>query len=128
MKIVLAPDSFKGSLSSLEACAALQRGVWRVLPQAHIESLPLADGGEGTLEALLLCAGGTRKSGWASGPLEEDVEASWGILSDGTALIELAQTAGLGLLSPEKRDALRASTFGVGQQIRAALDAGARRF
>lgn len=127
MKIVLVPDSFKGSLSSPQACAAMGRGVLRVLPDAHIESVPLADGGEGTLDALL-STGGMRKSGWFRGPLEEDVEASWGILPDGTALIELAQTAGLGLVPFERRDALRASTFGAGQQIRAALDAGARRF
>jgi len=128
VKIVLASDSFKGSLSSTDAGAAMKRAVLRVLPDALIESVPLADGGEGTLDALLLSTGGLRKVGWFRGPLDEDVEASWGILPDGTALIELAQTAGLGQIPREKRDALRASTFGAGQQIRAALDAGARRF
>ncbi len=100
----------------------------RFCPGAQIESIPLADGGEGTLDALLLSTGGFRKTGWVRGPLDEDVEASWGILPDGTALMELAQAAGFALVPLSKRNAMRASTFGVGQQIRAALDAGARRF
>lgn len=128
MKIVLAPDSFKGSLSATQACAAMKRGVERVLPSAIIEELPLADGGEGTLDALLLGAGGLRKTTPVRGPLDESVNAEWGILSDGWAVIELAQASGLVLIPPNKRDALRASTWGVGQMIRAALDAGARHF
>jgi len=128
VKIVLAPDSFKGSLSSPAACNAMKRGILRVLPDAHIESVPLADGGEGTLDALLGSSGGWRKSGRARGPLGEEIEAYWGILPDGTAVIECAQAAGLPLVAPEKRDVLRASTYGMGQQILAALDAGARQF
>lgn len=106
----------------------MRRGAQRVFPDAQIEGVPLADGGEGTLDALLQSMGGFAKTGWVRGPMGEDVEASWGILPDGTAVIELAQAAGFALVCPQKRDALRASTFGVGQQIRAALDAGARRF
>jgi len=128
VKIVLAPDSFKGSLSSPNVCAAMKRGVLRVLPDAHIESVPLADGGEGTLDALLESSGGIRKSGMVRGPLGEEIEAHWGILPDGTAIIECAQAAGLPLVPPEKRDVLRASSYGMGQQIMAALDAGARQF
>jgi len=128
VKIVLAPDSFKGSLSSPDVCAAMKRGILRVLPDADIESVPLADGGEGTLDALLESSGGWRKSGTVRGPLGEEIEAHWGILLDGTAVIECAQAAGLPLVAPEKRDALRASTYGMGQQILAALDAGARKF
>jgi len=128
VKIVLAPDSFKGSLSSPEVCAAMRRGIERVLPDARVESVPLADGGEGTLDALLESSGGMRKGGIVRGPLEGEVEASWGILPDGTAVIECAQSAGLPLVPLARRDALRASTWGMGQQILAALDAGARRF
>lgn len=106
----------------------MRRAALRVFPDAGIEPVPLADGGEGTLDALLLGEGGLRKTGWVRGPLDEDAEASWGILPDGTAVIELAQTAGLGLVAAEKRDAVRASTWGVGQQILAALGVGARRF
>ncbi|RYX81172.1 glycerate kinase [bacterium] len=128
MKIVLAPDSFKGSASAVEVCAAMKRGIQKVIPDAQILEVPLADGGEGTLDALLLGAGGFRRTVRVHGPLDESIEADWGFLPDGTAIIELSQASGLTLTPPEKRSALRASTFGTGQLIRAALDAGARRF
>ncbi len=128
VKIVLAPDSFKGSLSATEACAAMKRGVLRAVPSVEVVEIPLADGGEGTLDALLLGANGTRRAVHVRGPLDEPIETSWGFLPDGTAIIELAQASGLNISSPEKRDASRASTFGTGQLIRAALDFGARRF
>ena len=128
VKIVLAPDSFKGSLSAIEVCAAMRRGVLSAIPDAEVIEIPLADGGEGTLDALLLGANGTRRNVHVRGPLDEPIEASWGFLPDGTAIIELAQASGLNLSPPEKRDALRASTFGTGGLIRAALDFGARRF
>lgn len=115
-------------MSSPAVCEAMKRGILRVFPGADIESVPLADGGEGTLDALLESSGGIRKSGMVRGPLSEEIEAGWGILPDGTALIECAQTAGLPLVAPEKRDVLRASSYGMGQQIRVALDAGARQF
>lgn len=128
MKIVLAPDSFKGSASAVEVCAAMKRGIQKAVPDAEILEIPLADGGEGTLEALLLGAGGFRRTVRVRGPLDESIEADWGFLADGTAIIELAQASGLTLTPPELRNPLRASTFGTGQLIRAALDAGARRF
>ncbi|BCM91770.1 glycerate 3-kinase [Abditibacteriota bacterium] len=128
MKIVLAPDSFKGSLSAVEVCAAMKRGIQKALPDAEILEVPLADGGEGTLDALLLGAGGFRRTVRVRGPLDESIEADWGFLPDGTAIIELAQASGLTLTPLERRSPLRASTFGTGQLIRAALDAGARRF
>ncbi len=128
MKIVLAPDSFKGSLLAVEVCAAMKRGIQRAIPDAQILEIPLADGGEGTLDALLLGAGGFRRTIRVRGPLDESIEADWGFLPDGTAIIELAQASGLTLSPPQRRDTLRASTFGTGQLIRAALDAGARRF
>ena len=127
MKIVLAPDSFKGSLSATQVCAAMRRGVLKAIPTAQVIEIPLADGGEGTLDALLLGANGTRRTIHVRGPLDEPIEASWGFLPDGTAIIELAQASGLNQ-TPEQRDAMRASTFGTGGLIRAALDSGARRF
>ena len=126
MKIALAPDSFKGSLSAPDACRALQRGAERVFPNAEFVQIPLADGGEGTLDALLAGAGGRVKTQVVRGPLGDAVEARWGILPDGRALIEMAQASGLDLVEPRRRDALKASSFGTGQLIKAALDAGCR--
>ena len=126
MKIALAPDSFKGSLSAPDACRALQRGAARVFPDAEFVQIPLADGGEGTLDALLAGAGGRVKTQVVRGPLGDAVEARWGILPDGRALIEMAQASGLGLVEPQRHDALKASSFGTGQLIKAALDAGCR--
>ncbi len=126
MRIALAPDSFKGSLSAPEVCRALQNGAARVFPGAHFVSIPLADGGEGTLDALVVGAGGRFKTCVVRGPLGAAVEARWGILPDGRAVIEMAEASGLGLIEATKRDALAASSHGTGQLIRAALDAGCR--
>jgi glycerate kinase len=126
VKIVLAPDSFKGSLSALAACQALQNGAARAFPGATFEWCPLADGGEGTLEALIAATGGFTKTLPVRGPLGEDVEANWGILPDGKGVIEMAQASGLTLSTPERRDALAATTWGTGQLIKAALVAGCR--
>ena len=126
MKIVLAPDSFKGSMTATQVCAALESGARRVFPDAEIVSVPLADGGEGTLDALMTGAGGIIKTQMVRGPLGEPVEAKWGILPTGQAVIEMAQASSLGLVAPDKRDALRASSYGTGQLIKAALDAGCR--
>ncbi len=126
MKIVLAPDSFKGSMSAPQVCDALEAGARRVFPDAEFVSIPLADGGEGTLDALLAGAGGRKKSCVVRGPLGEAVEAHWGILPDGRAVIEMAQASGLDLVAPARRNALTASSFGTGQLIKAALDSGCR--
>ena len=126
MKIVLAPDSFKGSLRAVEACHALEEGAKRVFPHAEFIRIPLADGGEGTLDALLMGANGRMRTQIVRGPLGDPVEARWGILPDGRAVIEMAQACGLDLVQREKRDALAASSFGVGQLINAALNAGCR--
>ncbi len=126
MKIVLAPDSFKGSLSALEVCRALENGARRVFPSAEIETCPLADGGEGTLEALIQSAGGYFKSERVQNPIGDTIEARWGILPDGKAVIEMAQASGLTLISKAQRNAKTASTFGTGQLIKAALRAGCR--
>ena len=126
MKIVVAPDSFKGSMSALQVCQAIKSGVIRAFPHAEIIEIPLADGGEGTLDALLTGAGGAQKTTIVRGPLGQPVEAHWGILPSGQAIIEMAQASGLNLVAPAKRDALRASSYGTGQLIKTALDAGCR--
>ena len=133
MKIVVAPDSFKGSLSARQACACIAEGVRRVLPEAEIDSIPMADGGEGTVEALIDASGGTYQFTTVSGPLGEPVEARWGLMGEvagseagPTAVIEMAAASGLPLVS-DRKDPLLASTFGTGELIDAALAAGATR-
>ncbi len=127
-QIVLAPDSFKGSLSSPQVCR-IAAGAWKkVLPGDEVLAFPLADGGEGTVEALVEATGGCFKTAEVRGPLGEKVEAVWGVLGDGkTAVIEMAAASGLYLLPPEKRDPLHTSTYGTGQLIREALEEGCRR-
>lgn len=125
VKIVLAPDSFKESLTAVKVCHAITVGLHRVLPNADIISLPLADGGEGTVEALVSATGGTLRTATVIGPCGDPVEAQWGILGNGsTAVIEMAAAAGLALVPVEKRNPLYTTTYGVGQLIKAALDAG----
>ena len=127
MRILVAPQELKGSLSAAEAAAAIAAGARRALPDAQIVRLPLADGGPGTLAALLAARGGERRTARVSGPLGAPVEAAYGVV-DGTAVIETAAANGLVLLADDERDPARASTRGVGELIRAALDAGERRF
>ena len=124
MKILLCPDSFKGALSAPNAARAMETGLRRVWPDAEMVLLPLADGGEGTLDALLTAAGasGKRVRQSVDGPLGEAVDADFGLLDGGKcAVIELAQAAGLTLLSPPKRDPQITTTFGVGQLLLSAL-------
>jgi glycerate kinase len=122
--ILFAPDSFKGSLTSSQVCAAMQCGAARVFPGADCISIPLADGGEGTLEAILRAANGERKTARVHDPQGKQIEANWGLLPDGRALIEMAQASGLTLVPEKQRDALCASSFGTGELIQAALDFG----
>ena len=129
MKIVIAPQAFKGSISALDAARAIDTGVRRVVPDAETLLVPVADGGDGTLDTLVEDSGGETRSSEVTGPLGERVTAQWGALGDGrTALIEMARTSGLVLLPAEKRDPLRATTYGLGEAICHALDAGFRRF
>jgi glycerate kinase len=121
VKVLLCPDSFKGALSAPEAARAMAGGWRRVFPEAQLLELPVADGGEGTLDVLLSATGGERFIETVTGPLGEPVEAGWGLLPDGVAVIELAQAAGLSLVPPEKRDPKRTTTYGVGELIKAAL-------
>ena len=125
MKIVIAPDSFKESLSAPEVAAALARGVKRAAPEAHIICVPMADGGEGTVQAVLGATQSAPHSNWVQNALGQPIQAQWALLPDHTAVIEMACAAGLEHIAPSQRDALRATTFGVGELIKHALDAGA---
>lgn len=128
MKIVVAPDSFKESMTAAQAAAAIGRGVHAAAPGASIDLCPVADGGEGTVEALVQATGGRFQTTRVIGPLGQPVAARWGLCGDEhTAVIEMAEAAGLHLVPPDQRDPTRTTTFGVGQLITAALDAGARR-
>ncbi len=128
MKIVIAPDSFKDSLSAEGVAAAIAGGIAAVLPQAQVLCCPMADGGEGTMDAIVAACEGERRSLTVRGPLGREVLAHWGWLGGSrTAIIEMAQASGLQLLELDQRDACRTSSFGTGQLIGAALDAGAER-
>lgn len=128
MKIIAAPDSFKGSLSAAEAAGAIARGIGRVRPDAEVISLPLADGGEGMLEALLSATGGRRVTVRVTGPQGTPVDAAYGLLgaSSEIAVVEMAQAAGLGLMPEGERDPRRTTTYGVGELLGAAAQSGAR--
>ncbi|RAU45397.1 MULTISPECIES: glycerate kinase [unclassified Pseudomonas] len=128
MKIVIAPDSFKDSLSAQGVAQAIARGLREVWPEARLVECPMADGGEGTIEAVLAACGGQWMTSQVSGPLGAAVQAKWGWLADThTAIIEMAMASGLQMLTLEQRDATVTSTYGTGQLIAAALDAGAQR-
>ena len=128
MNIIVAPDSFKGSLTAAEAADAIVQGVRDVMPEAEIVSIPLADGGEGTVEALALATRGRILQAEVTGPMGDPVEASYGMLGDDvTGVVEMAQAAGLSLVPAQKRNPLLATTYGVGELMRAALDEGCRR-
>lgn len=118
MKLIFAPDSFKGSLSSLNAAARMAEGAQRVFPDAQCILLPMADGGEGTLEALVLSRGGMKADMKVTGPDGREASAQWGLLMDGTAVVEMAQASGITMM--KKRDPMTATSFGTGQMIRAA--------
>lgn len=127
MKIILAPDSFKGSLTALEVANSMEQGILSVLPQGDIEKIPMADGGEGTVDALLAGAGGKKYFLQVIGPLGEPIEAFYGILPDGTAVLEMAAASGLTLVPKEKRNPLHTTTYGTGELIKAVLDQGCTR-
>ncbi|MGD9519992.1 MAG: glycerate kinase [Armatimonadota bacterium] len=127
MKVVVAPDSFKGCLSAQEVAAAISRGVLRAAPDAEVVEVPLADGGEGTVDALVSATGGHYEERVVEGPLGEPVTARFGVLGNGcTAVVEMAAASGLPLVPETKRNPGLTSTYGTGELIRAALDLGAR--
>ena len=127
MKIVIAPDSFKESLSAPEVAQAIARGWLAVYPDAEIVLCPMADGGEGTVDAVLAATGGERREQVVQGPLATPVTAHWGWLGDGTAVIEMAAASGLHHVPSGQRDPQVTSSYGTGELIIAALDAGATR-
>ena len=128
MRILVAPDSFKGSVSALGAAEAMERGIHAVFPGAEVLKVPIADGGEGTVEALVAGTGGRLVQVEVRGPMGEPVLAHWGVSGDGaTAFIEMAAASGLPLVPREQRDPRLASTVGTGELMKAALDAGLRR-
>ncbi|MCA9283578.1 MAG: glycerate kinase [Phycisphaerales bacterium] len=125
MRILCAPDKFKGTLSALEAAGAMADGARRVAPDAEIDVCPVADGGEGTLAVLAWPLGLEIRTANVTGPLGSRVTASWGISVDRrSAVVELAQAAGLSLVPMAERDPTRTTTVGVGELIRLALDEG----
>lgn len=129
MRYVVAIDSFKGSLSSLEAGSAVKNAILDLDENSQVVVLPLADGGEGTVEAMYEGLGGDLIEVSVTGPLQQKVMAKYCILPDGeTAVIEMASAAGLTLVEPDKRDPLKTTTYGVGEIIKDALNRGCRRF
>ena len=130
MKVVIAIDSLKGSLSSVDAGNAIKEGVLEVCPDAEVVVKPLADGGEGTTEALVEGMKGTEYKIEVHGPLGKKVTASYGIIEEGekTAIIEMAQAAGITLVSKQERNPLYTTTYGVGEIIKDAIHRGCRKF
>ena len=129
MVFVIAPDSFKGSMTASQFCEAAEQALLERFPGLTVRKIPMADGGEGTVDALVQAAGGKKRSCWVSGPLGDKTMAAYGLLADGkTAVIEMSSAAGLPLVPSWKRDPFAASTWGVGQLITDALDQGCTRF
>jgi len=125
MKIVIAPDSFKENLTSLEVASELEIGLRRVWPDAEYVKVPMADGGEGTVQSLVDATGGRIVKCTVTGPLGQKVLASYGLLGDGrTAVIEMAEASGLPLVAKPDRDPLRATTFGTGELVTDAINRG----
>src|SRR5665647_171071 len=120
-KIILIPDSFKGTMSSGEICSIMNESIKKTYPSAQVISIPVADGGEGSVDAFLCAVGGKKQSVMVKGPFFEDIESYYGIIDNGeTAVIEMAACAGLPLVGDNK-DVKNATTYGVGQLIAAAL-------
>ena len=129
MKIVIAPDSYKESLTALEVANEIEAGFREVFPDAEYVKLPVADGGEGTVQAMVEATGGKRIEVTVTGPLGTPVKAFYGLTGDGgTAVIEMAAASGLMLVPKEQRNPLVTTSYGTGELIRTALDAGARNF
>ncbi|WP_391091476.1 glycerate kinase [Vibrio sp. NH-UV-68] len=125
MKIVIAPDSYKESLTAMEVATAIENGFKQVFPQANCIKLPMADGGEGTVQSLVDATGGEIVNALVTGPLGQTVEGFYGLLGEGTtAVIEMAAASGLHLVEPVQRNPLLTTTYGTGELIKAALDAG----
>ncbi|CRG50849.1 MULTISPECIES: glycerate kinase [Yersinia pseudotuberculosis complex] len=128
MKIIIAPDSFKESLTAMQVAEAIEQGFSEIFPQAEYIKLPMADGGEGTVESMVAATGGERVNVEVTGPLGAPVNAFYGWMGDGeTAVIEMAAASGLHLVAPEQRNPLITTSYGTGELILAALNHGARK-
>lgn len=129
MKIVVAIDSFKGCMSSIEAGNAVKEGIYQVMPEAEVIVRPLADGGEGTVEALTLGMGGVLEVIQVTGPLGEKVNCTYGILQESkTAILEMSGAAGITLIAEQERNPLYTTTYGVGEVIKDAIQKGCQHF
>ncbi|MFZ0023028.1 glycerate kinase [Acinetobacter sp.] len=126
LTFVLASDSFKESMSAVQACQAMQSGIQNVIPDARIIHVPMADGGEGTVDALISGLSGQQISCEVTGPLSEQrIQTYWGLINAGqTAVIEMAKANGMHLLEPDQRNPMLTSTYGTGEMIKQALDLG----
>ncbi len=125
-KIILVPDSFKGTMSSREICLIMEEAVLRHYPNAEIVSLPVADGGEGSVDCFLAAVGGDKVTVPSKGPYFEGIQSCYGLLPDNTAVIEVAACAGLPMVGDNKA-AEKTTTYGTGLQIAHALKSGCRR-
>ena len=126
MKIVIAPDSFKGNMSAYDAAVCIERGIKRVFPKARCIKVPMADGGEGTVACLLRARGGAMRTVTVCGPARRPVRAGYGILEGGrTAVIEMAAASGLPLTHGSSRNPLKTTSYGTGELIKDAIDTGA---
>lgn len=128
MRVVIAPDSFKGSLSALEAAQAMARGVRRVWPATDIRLFPMADGGEGTLDAVLAATGGSRLQAVVTGAYGKSLTADYGLLEEAVAVIEVARVVGITLPGVREVPVAERTTWGIGELMRHCLDQGIRRF
>ncbi|GMQ47676.1 glycerate kinase [Vibrio sp. 10N] len=127
MKIIIAPDSYKESLTAMEVAEAIEAGFKKIFTDAEYIKLPMADGGEGTVQSLVDATGGSIVTCDVTGPLGQTVEGFFGLMGDGsTAIIEMAAASGLHLVEPEKRNPLVTTTFGTGELVKAALDRGVK--
>jgi glycerate 2-kinase len=125
MKVVVAPNAFKGSLSASEAAAAIARGVRQAFPDAEVVEIPVADGGDGTVEALVSAHRGEYRTAEVEGPLGDSVQATYGLIEGGrTGVVELASASGLTLIAAERRDPRKTSTYGFGQLLQAVRASG----
>jgi len=127
MQIIVAPDSFKGSISAIEAANSIEKGIKRVFSEALVIKIPIADGGEGTVDAIVMGSNGTYRKAIVTGPLGEKVQAKYGILPGECAVIEMAEASGITLISTEKLNPMEATTYGTGELVKAALDEGAKK-
>ncbi len=129
IKVVIAPDSFKGSVTAMEAACAIEKGVKAALPSAETVIVPMADGGEGTVETLVSATSGHQVSKVVTGPLGRKVEATYGVLGDSvTCVVEVASASGIHLLTKDELNPMQTTTFGTGELIKHALDDGYRKF